>query len=163
MWSSLLELLLDPAGAVDAVREGRRERRTLRRVRATELPCALRVVDGTHPGLGRRWRRGTARVPPGVLLFRPGSSWRPRLTMPVTAAVLQPPGPVPRWAHRAVGAQPRRIVLRTARATVEWLVPEEQLDRALGVTRPRAPEERPPANTEVSAHDPGTDQARWRA
>ena len=144
MWSVLLELVLDPVGAVEAVRDWRRDRRTHLRARATEIPCALRVVDGTHPGLGRRWRRGTARVPPGTLVFRPGSSW-PRLTVPVASAMLQPPGSAPRWSRRTIGAQPRRIVLRTARATVEWLVPEEQVERALGVTRPSAREVRPPA------------------
>src|SRR3954447_8927330 len=63
----LVELLLDPPGVVDQVRDRRRERRIRRRARAARIPCALRVVDGAHRGLGRRWTRGTARVPPGTL------------------------------------------------------------------------------------------------
>jgi hypothetical protein len=38
------------------------------------------------------------------------------------------------WA--GAGPRPRRIVLETDRATLEWLVPEEQVQRAMGVTRP---------------------------
>ena len=144
MLSTLGELLLNPSGIVDGVRDWRRERRTRQRARATKIPCALRVVDGTHPGLSRQWTRGAARVPPGALVFEPDSSWRPRLTIPVRSATLQPPGDIPRWSPRAIGPQPRRIVLETAPATLEWLVPEEQLERSMGVTRRSVRDARPP-------------------
>jgi len=142
--SFLAELLLDPSGVVDGVRDWRDERRTRQRARATKIPCALRVVDGAYPGLSRRWIRGAARVPPGALVFEPDYSWRPRLTIPVCSAALQPPGDIPRRSPRAMGPQPCRIVLTTARATLEWLVPEEQLQRSMGVTRRSVRDARPP-------------------
>ena len=129
----LAELLLDPSGLVDGVRDWRRERRARRRTRAAMIPGALRVLDGTQRGLSRRWTRGAARVPPGVLVFEADSG--PRMTIPVRAATLLPPGGVPRRISRAVGPQPRRIVVETAQASLEWLVPEEQVQRSMGVTR----------------------------
>jgi hypothetical protein len=111
--SFLAELLLDPSGVVDEVRDWRRERRNRQRARATQIPCALRVVDGAHPGLSRRWTRGAARVPPGFLVFEPDSLWRLRVRIPVRSATLQPPGDIPRRSPRAIGAQSRRIVLET--------------------------------------------------
>lgn len=143
MWSFVAELLLNPSGVVDEVRDGRRERRNRQRARATKIPCALRVVDGTHPGLSRRWRRGAARVPPGALVFDPDSLWRPRMTIPVLSAALQPRRDVPRRSLRERGPQPRRIVLETARATLEWMVPEEQSQRSMGVTGRSVREVRP--------------------
>lgn len=132
---SLLEALVDPSGLVDAVRDGRRERLIRQRALAAGVPCALRVTDGEQPGLGRRWTRGAARVPPGALIFDTRSRWRPRMIVPVRSATLQPPWDRPRRTCRATGPQPRLIVLTTTRATLEWLVPEEQLQRAMGVTR----------------------------
>jgi hypothetical protein len=142
--SLLAELLLNPSGVVDEVRDWRRERRNRQRARATKIPCALRVVDGTHPGLSRRWIRGAARVPPGALVFEPDSWWRLRMRLPVRSATLQPLGDNPRRSPRATGPQPRRIVLTTAQATLEWLVPEEQLQRSMGVTRRDVRHARPP-------------------
>lgn len=139
------EFLLDPSGVIDDVRDRRRKRRSRQRALAAGIPCALRVVDGTHPGLSRRWRRGAARVPPGALVFEPGGRWRRRLTIPVRSATLHHPWDTPRRTPRAVGPQPRRIVLTTAQATLEWLVPEEQVERAMGVTRRRVRDARPPA------------------
>jgi hypothetical protein len=132
--SFLAELLLDPSGLFDGVRDGRRERRIRQRALAAGIPCTLRVVDGDRRGLRRRWTRGAARVPPGALIFEPNSGWRPRMTIPVRSATLQPPWDRPGRTPRAIGPQPRLIVVTTARATLEWLVPEEQLQRAMGVT-----------------------------
>ena len=140
----LLGLLLDPSAVFDEVRDRRRRRRSRKRARASKIPCAVRVVSGAHPGLGRRWTRGAARVPPGSLVFEPHSSWRPQVTVPVRSATLQAPGHVPWWRSRALGPQPRRIVLETARATLEWLVPEDQLQRSLGVTSASVRDLRPP-------------------
>src|SRR4051812_38913628 len=117
------------------MRDWQRARRSRQRARAAGIPCALRIVDGAHPGLSRRWTRGAARVPPGALVFEPDSQWRRRLTIPVRSATLQQPWDIPRRSPRAIGPQPRRIVLTTAQSTLEWLVPEEQLQRAMGVTR----------------------------
>jgi len=142
--SFLAELLLNPSGVVDEARDRRRERRNRRQARATQIPCALRVVDGAHPGLSRRWTRGAARVPPGFLVFEPDSRWRAPVRIPVCSATLQSPGNIPRRRARAIGPQPRRLVLETARATLEWLVPEEQLDRSMGVTRRSVRDARPP-------------------
>lgn len=138
------ELLLDPSGVTDEVRDRRRERRSRQRALAAGIPCALRVVDGAHPGLSRRWKRGAARVPPGVLVFEPGGRWQRRLTIPVRSATLHQPWDAPRRSPRAIGPQPRRIVLTTAQATLEWLVPEEQLQRAMGVSRRAVRDARPP-------------------
>src|SRR3954466_4181713 len=91
----LVALLLDPTGVIDEVRDRRRERRIRQRARAAKIPCALRVVEGAHPGLSRRWTRGAARVPPGVLVFEPDSGWRARMSIPVRSATLQPPGDIP--------------------------------------------------------------------
>lgn len=144
MLSFLAELLLDPSGLFDGLRDGRRERRIRQRALAAGIPCTLRVIDGDHPGLRRRWARGAARVPPGALIFEPNSRWRPRKTIPVRSATLQQPWDIPRRTPRAVGPQPRRIVLTTAQSTLEWLVSEEQLERAMGVTRRSARDARPP-------------------
>jgi hypothetical protein len=92
---AILGELLDPSGVVDEVRDWRRERRTRQRARVAEIPCALRVVDRAHPGLGRRWTRGAARVPPGALVFEPDTWRRPRMTSLVRSASLQPPGDIP--------------------------------------------------------------------
>ncbi|WP_448642470.1 hypothetical protein [Geodermatophilus sp. URMC 63] len=89
-WDVLVELLLDPGGVVDGVRDRRRERRTRQRARAT---------------------------------------------LPVCSATLHPPGDVPRRRPGARGTRPRRIVLETARATLAWLVPEDQVQRSMRVTR----------------------------
>ena len=129
------ELLLNPSGVIEGVRDWRRERRSRQRARETKIPCALRVVDGAHPGLNRRWARGAARVPPGSLVFEPDSPWRAGMTIPVRSATLAGPGAIPRRTRRAIGSQPRRIVLTTTQATLEWLVPEEQVQRSIGVTR----------------------------
>ncbi|RBY90314.1 hypothetical protein DQ244_12725 [Blastococcus sp. TBT05-19] len=144
MLGFLLELLLDPSGVLEGMRERRRERRIEKRARATQIRCALRVVEGAHPGLGRRWRRGTARVPPGSVVFEPDSRWRSRLTVAVRSCTLRPPGDTPRRGPRAVGPRPRLIVLETAGATLEWLVPEEQVERSMRVTRRSVRDARPP-------------------
>lgn len=143
MLGVLVELLLDPSGVVDEVRDWRRERRTRQRARATKIPCTLRIVDGTHPGLSRRWTRGAARVPPGALVFEPDSRWRPRLTVPVRSAMLQPSGDLPSRRLRRFGPS-RRIVLTTTQGTLEWLVPEEQVQRSMGVTRRSVDDAHPP-------------------
>lgn len=140
--SFLAELLLDPSGLFDGWRDRRPERRYRRRALAAGIPCALRVVEGAHPGLRRRWRRGAARVPPGALVFDPASRGRQRMTVFVRSATLQQPWDIPRRAPRGVGPRPRRIVLTTAQSTLEWLVPEEQVERAMGVARTRAPTRR---------------------
>ena len=145
MLGTLLELLLDPSGVVDEVRDWRRERRARRLARTAEIPCAVRVVDGAYPRLSGRWTRGTARVPPGALVFEPNSPWRARMTIPVHSATLQPPGDIPRRTALALGPQARRIVLETATATVEWLVPEDQLQRSMSVTRRSVRDAGPPS------------------
>ena len=43
-----------------------------------------------------------------------------------------------------MGPQSSRIVLKTAQATLEWSVPEEQLQRSMGVTRRSVRNARPP-------------------
>ena len=133
MWDILAAVLLDPGGAFDEVRDRRQERRVRRLAAAGKISCALRVVDGAQPGLRRRWRRGAARVPTGFLLFEPRSSWGARMRIAVRSATLQPAEDVPRRRPRALGRQARLIVLVTPQATLEWLVPQEQVRRAMGV------------------------------
>jgi hypothetical protein len=77
-------------------------------------------------------------------VFEPNSPWRARMTVPVRSATLQPPGDIPRRKALALGPRARRIVLETAAATVEWLVPEDQLQRSTSVTRRSVRDAGPP-------------------
>ena len=141
----LLQLVLDPGGLLDDIRDGRRERRARRLARSGRIRCALRVVEGAQPGLGRRWKRGTARVPPGRLVFEHGILWQGLTTVLVRTAVLQPTAALRRRERRALGPKASCILLTTAGATLEWLVPEGQVERAMRVTRRSVREGRPPA------------------
>ena len=143
VWDFLAELLFDPFEVVGEVRDRRRERAARERARTTKITCALRVVDGLQPGLGRRWTRGAARVPRGTLVFEPDSGWRGgRSSIPVHSVTLQPLGGGPRRGLRGTSAPTRLIVLVTAVATLEWTVPEDQLQRSMGVasTEPVSPD-----------------------
>jgi transcriptional regulator with XRE-family HTH domain len=62
----------------------------------------------------------------------------------VRSATLHPPGDRLRRRVRKVSQQSRRIELTTAQATLEWLVPEEQLQRSMGVIRRSVRDARPP-------------------
>ena len=133
MLDFLVDLLSPFIGGIGDLRDGRDERQSRKRARTTKIVCALRVVDGVHPGLGRRWTRGAARVPAGVVTFEPDSHWKSRLAVPVRSVALEVAGRVPRRVRRALGPDPCLIVLVSTGATVEWLVPEAQLQRAMSV------------------------------
>jgi hypothetical protein len=72
-------------------------------------------------------------VPAGVVTFEPDSHRKARLAVPVRSAALEVAGHVPRRVRRALGPDPRLIRLLSTAATVEWLVPDAQLQRAMGV------------------------------
>ena len=118
-----------------------RARRARRRQTKHELVCCLRVLDGGRPGLTRRWRRGKARLSPGVIEFRPKAPWAGTSTIPVRSTSRrhqrQPRG----WeAWVVVYPQARVIEVSTGDATLEWAVSREQLHWALVQVRQTAGE-----------------------
>jgi hypothetical protein len=67
------------------------------------------------------------------------------MTIPVRSATLQPVADVPLRRLWATAGSSRRLVLETARATLEWSVSEVQVQRSMGATRPSARDGRPPS------------------
>ncbi|MDT4893690.1 MAG: hypothetical protein QOE97_2725 [Pseudonocardiales bacterium] len=68
----LSKLIADAlAGVTGGVLGGRYHRRRLTRLaRRGVVPCAMRLVTGSQPGVWTRWRLGTAKLAPGVIEYR---------------------------------------------------------------------------------------------
>jgi hypothetical protein len=59
------------AGITGGVLGGRYHGRRLTRLaRRGVVPCALRLVTGSQPGVWTRWRLGTAKIAPGAIEYR---------------------------------------------------------------------------------------------
>ena len=102
--------------------------------------CGFRVVDGSQPGMGSRWKHGVARLAPGHLRFRPGVGMGIRLARPgqpwlevdvleATRAQERTAGLLESWD---VSDAARILIVRTITATLEWAVVPEHRDWALG-------------------------------
>lgn len=130
-----LRYLYDPQAWID---------RRLRRIADQgKTECGLRVVKGTEPGLGARWKHGVARIDVGVVEFRPGLGGGVRFARPgqpwLRIEVLEASRAEERTAGLkeswSVSGQARILRLRTATAEIEWAVVPQQRDMLLAKVR----------------------------
>jgi hypothetical protein len=106
-------------------------RRGARLRERSAVDCQIRVLSGEVPGLAGRWRNGTATVSAGNLDFAPRRPKDQRVRISVTAVDHVNPRP-PVGAERLLLPQSARILQVAAGAsTLEWAVPEENLQWAL--------------------------------
>jgi hypothetical protein len=100
--------------------------------------CALRVLSGTQPGLGSKWKSGHAALDPGSLEFlptvggsviaRPGQEWLHITVIEATRA----------YERRAKGREIWMVnpslpivLIRTPDAELEWAISQTLRDWAL--------------------------------
>jgi hypothetical protein len=106
-----------------------------------QIECGLRVLEGTQPGLGTRFRHGLATLEPGGISFVPFvGGVRLLRREPVQVAVMS----VDRSHQRSVRAREglsarpgfRVIKVLTGVATLEWVLSPDQADWATEEVRP---------------------------
>ena len=105
-------------------------KRADRRQQAGEVACGLRVIAGSQEGLNRDWDHDRAFVYLGRLDFGGDTS----VWIPVRAVVTDRQRQL---ARRKGRRSPRRQVveLTTDSATLEWAVPEDELDWVMARVR----------------------------
>jgi hypothetical protein len=98
-------------------------RRAGKRQQAGEVDCGLRVIAGSQQGLNRDWDHDRAFVYPGRLDFGGDTS----VWIPVRAVVTDRQRQLAR--RKGWRSLRRQVVeLTTDSATLEWAVPEDELD-----------------------------------
>jgi hypothetical protein len=117
--------------------------------------CGLRVVAGSHEGLGGSWRDGEAIVYPGGLDFEPflhardglraALSTAPPISVPVSAVVTARQRQPNDQEAGEIRADSQIVELTTKTATLEWAVPADRLERALKRVQASWPSEVSPA------------------
>ncbi len=88
---------------MDRVLDGWQARRLAKRNR---LECGLRVVDGSLPGLSRRWRHGIAGLSQGEISFRP--------FLPPGVRIYRPFARQVNVSVQWIASEPRKVNLREA-------------------------------------------------
>ena len=128
----LVELL---GGLIGGELGDRLFRRRSRSVSAQgRIVCAIRVKSGHVHGasLGPEWRVGTADLSPGLVVL---DGMRISVTDVDTSARRTLRGEEVWWSH---DPDPVILELRVSGATLEWAVPECQIDRALDLVNTAA-------------------------
>lgn len=135
MFPALIQTSLDFRSALGSGRAGQYQQ-------GNQVECGLRVIEGTQPGLGTRFRHGLATLEPGGIRFVPFlGGVRLLRREPAQVAVMS----VDRSHQRSVrgieglSARPglRVIKVHTGVATLEWVLSPEQSDWAAEAVRPQ--------------------------
>lgn len=109
-----------------------RDRRARKNQQADQVDCGLRVIDGSQAGLRKGWRVRRASLQSGGLEF----GRRSPTSVQVRAVFTE--------RQRRMGWRESRLIfdptwqiveLRTDSATLEWMVPEDQMEWAVARVR----------------------------
>lgn len=106
-------------------------RRARRYQQGQQIECGLRIMEGTQPGLGTRFKHGLATLEPGAIRFVPyagGVRFLPRKPVCVAVVAMDLSDQRSVGWKEALSAKPglRVIKVRTQMATLECVLPPEQ-------------------------------------
>lgn len=94
-----------------------RNARRLQEQRRVE--CALRIVEGDHAGLARKWRHGIADLSPGLIDL----GWAVVEVSSVDQSSVRGPTAREAWS---VSPRCKLVQVKSRDADLEWAIPEEQ-------------------------------------
>jgi hypothetical protein len=115
---------------LDGILGERAGSRAHKRRQSGEVDCGLRVIAGSQQGLDKNWDHDRAFVHPGRLDFGGQTS----VWIPVLAVVTDRQRQLARRARRR-SPRCQVVELTTDSATLEWAVPDDELDWVMARVR----------------------------
>lgn len=107
----------------------RARRRELRLRRSGGISCFLRTVHGRHPNLSPIWSLEEVRLTPGAISTR-------RLSVPTDGLDLATARPAQDRELWTLPPETTVVMIRVPGGTVQWAVPEDRFEWALGLVAP---------------------------
>lgn len=131
MLGELISSLVGIAGA-GSLSNKLTDRKARRLQRRGQTECALRVLEGRHPGLSPKWGRGVATLAPGSIDM--GWAWVDVVAYDLSSA--RSPTVKESWW---INPEMKLVRLESATAQLEWAVLQKQFEWAAGVVFQLAP------------------------